>query len=240
MLVESILLIILPIFSYMMVKDIDISSREKGEGNYKKNLLLIKSWTRIEVLKDFKFYSLLPHTLACPFIITGVVINQSFIIESKGWGEYAIAQAFMFYSVLTVITLFFSGFIVDKFTSRKILPYLNLPMLLGLIILVFFDHPYSAFIFMGLLGISNGLTNVLMSSFWAEIYGVNYLGSIRALTGSLMVFSTALATSVFGFLIDLGFSIENIAVLCSMYIVVSLVIILIFWKLYNPILEKKT
>ena len=233
-------LIILPIFSYMMVKDIDISSREKGEGNYKKNLILIKSWTRIEVLKDFKFYSLLPHTLACPFIITGVVINQSFIIESKGWGEYAIAQAFMFYSVLTVITLFFSGFIVDKFTSRKILPYLNLPMLLGLIILVFFDHPYSAFIFMGLLGISNGLTNVLMSSFWAEIYGVNYLGSIRALTGSLMVFSTALATSVFGFLIDLGFSIENIAVLCSMYIVVSLVIILIFWKLYNPILEKKT
>jgi len=233
-------LIILPIFSYMMVKDIDISSREKGEGNYKKNLLLIKSWTRIEVLKDFKFYSLLPHTLACPFIITGVVINQSFIIESKGWGEYAIAQAFMFYSVLTVITLFFSGFIVDKFTSRKILPYLNLPMLLGLIVLVFFDHPYSAFIFMGLLGISNGLTNVLMSSFWAEIYGVNYLGSIRALTGSLMVFSTALATSVFGFLIDLGFSIENIAVLCSMYIVVSLVIILIFWKLYNPILEKKT
>ena len=233
-------LIILPIFSYMMVKDIDISSREKGEGNYKKNLILIKSWTRIEVLKDFKFYSLLPHTLACPFIITGVVINQSFIIESKGWGEYAIAQAFMFYSVLTVITLFFSGFIVDKFTSRKILPYLNLPMLLGLIILVFFDHPYSAFIFMGLLGISNGLTNVLMSSFWAEIYGVNYLGSIRALTGSLMVFSTALATAVFGFLIDLGFSIENIAVLCSMYIVVSLVIILIFWKLYNPILEKKT
>ena len=235
-----VVLIILPIFSYMTVKDINIFSREKGEENYKKNLLLIKSWKRTEVLKDFKFYSLLPQTLACPFIITGVVINQSFIIESKGWGEYAIAQAFMFYSILTVITLFFSGFIVDKFTSRKILPYLNLPMLLGLIVLVFFDHPYSAFIFMGLLGISNGLTNVLMSSFWAEIYGVNYLGSIRALTGSLMVFSTALATAVFGFLIDLGFSIENIAVLCSMYIVVSLAIILIFWKLYNPILEKKT
>jgi len=233
-------LIILPIFSYMMVKDIDISSREKGEGNYKKNLLLIKSWTRIEVLKDFKFYSLLPHTLACPFIITGVVINQSFIIESKGWGEYAIAQAFMFYSVLTVVTLFFSGFIVDKFTSRKILPYLNLPMLLGLIVLVFFDHPYSAFIFMGLFGISNGLTNVLMSSFWAEIYGVNYLGSIKALTGSLMVFSTALATATFGFMIDSGSSIEGISILCSVYIVISLAIILIFWNSYKPIVQKKT
>jgi hypothetical protein len=58
------------------------------------------------------------------------------------------------------------------------------------------------------MGISNGLTNVLMTSLWAEIYGVNYLGSIKALTGSLMVFSTALATVVFGTLIDLGNSIE--------------------------------
>ena len=62
------------------------------------------------------------------------------------------------------------------------------------------------------MGISNGLTNVLMDLHsWAEIYGVNYLGSIKALTGSLMVFSTALATAVFGILIDLGYSIENIA-----------------------------
>ena len=235
-----VVLIILPIFSYITIKDIDISSREKEEDNQKENLFLTKSWTRIEILKDFKFYSLLPHALACPFIITGVVINQSFIIESKGWGEYAIAQAFMFYSVFTVITLFFSGFIVDKFTSKKILPYLNLPMLLGLVILAFFNHPYSAFILMGLLGVSNGLTNVLLSSFWAEIYGVNYLGSIKALIGSLMVFSTALATVIFGFLIDSGFSIENIALLCSVYIVISLVIILIFWSSYKPIMQKKT
>ena len=233
-------LIILPIFSYMTVKDIDISSREKGKENYNKDLLLIKSWTRKEIIKDFKFYSLLPSTLACSFIITGIVINQSFIIESKGWGEYTIAQAFMFYSVLTVLTLLLSGFLVDKFTSRKVLPYVNIPMLIGLIVLIFFDHSYSAFLFMGLIGISNGLTNVLISSLWAEIYGVNHLGSIKALTGSLMVFSTALATATFGFMIDSGFSIENIAVLCSIYIAVSLVIILIFWKSYNPIMQKKT
>ena len=87
---------------------------------------------------------------------------------------------------------------------------------------------------------TNGITNVLLSSLWAEIYGVNFLGSIRALTGSLMVFSTALATAVFGYLIDLGYSIEAIAVLCSIYIGISLVIILIFWNLYKPIMQKKT
>jgi len=112
-------------------------------------------------------------------------------------------------------------------------------MLLGLLTLILFSHPYTAFIFMGLLGISNGLTNVLLSSLWAEIYGVNYLGSIKALTGSLMVFSTALATAVFGILIDLGYSIENIAVFCSIYIVISILIVIIFQKNYKPILQNK-
>ena len=85
---------------------------------------------------------------------------------------------------------------------------------------------------MGLMGISNGLTNVLMSSFWAEIYGVNYLGSIKALTGALMVFSTALATAVFGQLIDLGYSIENIAVFCLVYTAISILIVFIFRKTF--------
>jgi len=207
-----IILLLLPIFTYLTIKDINIFSREKEKGNHNNNnIALIKSWTRKEVIRDLKFYSVLPAMLASSFIITGIVINQTFIIESKDWGKFAIAKSFMIYSILTVITLFLSGYLVDKFTSRKIFPLLNVPLLLSVIILAIFDHPYSAFIFMGFMGISNGLTNVLISSFWAEIYGVNYLGSIKALTGSLMVFSTALATAVFGILIDLGYSIEYIA-----------------------------
>jgi len=236
-----IIILLLPIFVYLTIKEISIFSRENKNGdNVNKNIDTIKSWTRLEVLKDLKFYSILPAMLASAFIITGVVINQTFIIESKGWEKFAIAKSFMIYSILTVVTLFFSGFLVDKFTSRKIFPLLNVPLLLSLATLIFFDHPYSAFVFMGFMGISNGLTNVLMSSFWAEIYGVNHLGSIKALTGSLMVFSTALATAVFGILIDLGYSIENIAFLCSIYTAISIAIVIIFKKTYRPVLQNKT
>jgi len=235
------IILLLPIFIYLTVKEISIFSREnKNRNNDNKVINSIKSWTRREVLKDFKFYSILPAMLASSFIITGIVINQTFIIESKDWGKFAIAKSFMIYSILTVATLFFSGFLVDKFTSRKIFPLLNVPLLLSLIVLAIFDHPYSAFVFMGLMGISNGLTNVLMVSFWAEIYGVNYLGSIKALTGSLMVFSTALATAVFGILIDLGHSIENIAIFCSIYTTISIAIVVIFQKTYKPVLQNKT
>ncbi len=236
-----IIILLLPIFTYLTIKEINIFSREnKTENNVKKNIDTIKSWTRKEVLKDLKFYSILPAMLASSFIITGIVINQTFIIESKDWEKFAIAKSFMIYSTLTVVTLFFSGFLVDKFTSRKIFPLLNVPLLFSLIVLAIFDHPYTAFVFMGFMGISNGLTNVLMSSFWAEIYGVNYLGSIKALTGSLMVFSTALATAVFGILIDLGYSIENIATFCSIYTTISIVLVLIFQKTYKPFLQNKT
>jgi MFS family permease len=234
-----IIILLLPIFTYLTIKEISVFSREnKNRDNVNKNIDTIKSWTRREVLKDLKFYSILPAMLASSFIITGIVINQTFIIESKDWGKFAIAKSFMIYSILTVVTLFFSGFLVDKFTSRKIFPLLNVPLLFSLIVLAIFDHPYTAFVFMGFMGISNGLTNVLMSSFWAEIYGVNYLGSIKALTGSLMVFSTALATAVFGILIDLGYSIENIAIFCLIYTAISIVIVLIFQKAYKPILLK--
>jgi len=237
--ISIVILLILPIFLYSTIKDISISSREKENGNHKKNFTSIKSWTRKEVLVDLKFYTMLPAILAPSFVITGIVINQSFIIESKNWDQYALAKSFMFYSVLTVLTLFISGFLVDKFTSRKILPFLNIPMLLSLIILIFFDQTYSAFIFMGLLGITNGLSNILLSSLWAEIYGVYHLGSIKALTGSLMVFSTALATAIFGILIDLRYTIENIAILCSIYIVASIAIVFVFQNAYKPVLLKK-
>ena len=234
------ILLILPLFSFLTVKNISIYSRENENSNAKNKFSLVKSWTRKEVLKDLKFYTMLPALLAPAFIITGIVINQGFIVESKGWGVYAIAKAFMLYSLFTVLTLFLSGLLVDKFTSRRLLPFLNIPLLISLITLILFQNPYSAFIFMGLLRITNGLTNVLLSSLWAEIYGVNHLGSIKALTGSLMVFSTALATAILGLLIDLGYSIENIRLLCSIYTVISIVIVSIFQKTYKPVLQNKT
>tara|TARA_Y100000590_G_scaffold456620_1_gene607552 strand:+ start:533 stop:1762 length:1230 start_codon:yes stop_codon:yes gene_type:complete len=238
--ISIVILLILPLFSFFTVKNISIFSREKDNENNPNKFLLVKSWTRKEVLGDLKFYTMLPALLAPSFIITGIVINQGFIIDSKSWGDYAIAQAFMFYSTLTVLTLFLSGLLVDKFSSKKLLPFLNIPLLLSLIVLIVLKHPYSAFIFMGLLGITNGLTNVLLSSLWAEIYGVNHLGSIKALAGSMMVFSTALATVIFGVLIDFGYSIENIGVFCSIYTIISIALVTIFQKKYKPVLQNKT
>lgn len=240
-LISLIILIILPLTVFYTIKKLTLESREMSElNNVKKNLKFIKSWKRIEVLRDFKFYIISLNMLAMPWIVTGVFIYQSFISESKMWGPYIIPQSFMVYSVISIITLITSGFLVDKFTSRKLIPFMNIPLLFGLVILYFFDFKYSAYLFFGFMGISNGLANVLGSSTWAEIYGVRYLGGIRALTTAFMVFSTAFGTAIFGILIDLGFTIEFIALVSIIYISFSLLALLLIKNTVEPIILKKT
>ena len=227
-------LIILPIASFLLIKNLNLDSREDSNKDIKE--VEIKQWKRVEVIKDYRFYIISSNMLAMPWIFTGFAVFQSFIQTSKGWGPYVIAQSFMSYSIFSVLTLFLSGFLIDKFTSRKLLIYMNIPLLLSVIVLFFFDTPITAFIFLGLVGISNGFANILGSSTWAELYGVKYLGSIKALTTALMVFATAFGTALFGYLIDIGFSVGDIAVVSGSYIFISLILLFLVRKKLNPVI----
>ena len=231
--IALLIIILLPIIIFKCIQTIKLDSREEDLSGNKKDQ--IKQWTRLEVIKDYKFYIVSLNMLAGPWIITGIFIYQSFISEAKGWNIFAIPKAFMFYSITSILSLILSGFLVDKFTSRKLIPIVNIPLLLSMLTLIFLEYDLSAFIFLGLIGITNGLANVLGSSTWAEIYGVKFIGSIKALTTALMVFSTAFGTALFGVLIDRGFSIEGIALIGATYIVVSLILLLIFRKKLEPV-----
>ena len=227
-------LIILPIASFLLIKNLNLDSREANDENIKH--VEIKQWRRRDVLKDYRFYIISSNMLAMPWIFTGFAVFQSFVQTSKGWGPYVIAQSFMSYSIFSVLTLFLSGFLIDKFTSRKLLIYMNIPLLLSVIVLFLFDTPITAFLFLGLVGISNGFANILGSSTWAELYGVKYLGSIKALTTALMVFATAFGTALFGYLIDIGFTVGDIAIVSGTYIFISLILLFMVRKKLNPVI----
>jgi len=231
--ISIIVILILPLIINFTIKKINFESREVDLE--KKLKTKIKSWKRTEVLKDFRFYIISSNMLAMPWIFTGMAVYQSFISDSKLWETYTIPKAFMVYSTASIITLFLSGFLVDKFTSRKLIPIMNIPLLLAMVVLFYSKQEISAYFFLGLIGISNGFGNILGSSTWAEIYGVKYIGSIKALTTAFMVFSTALGTAVFGVLIDNDFTIENIAFICGSYIVLSISILMLFRKTLEPV-----
>ena len=232
--ISFLILITLPIVSYLLIKDLKLDSREVSKENKTDNKM-IKQWTRSEVVKDFRFYVIALNMLGMPSIATGVFIYQSFILTSKNWGPFIFAQSFMVYSILSVITLSISGFLIDKFTSRKLLIYMNIPLLLAVVVLVFFNNPLSSFFLLGLIGISNGFANILGSSTWAELYGVKYLGGIKAVTTAMMVFATATGAATFGILVDAGYSIEFIGLISGIYITFSLILLIFFRKRMEPI-----
>ena len=230
--ISILVIIVLPVVSYLLVKDVKLDTREKS--NSSNSTKEIRQWTRIEVLKDYRFYIISMTMLAMPWIATGSFVYQSFITTSKEWGPYIIAQSFMVYSIFSVITLFIAGFLIDKFSSRRLLIYMNIPLFLATIVLFYFNSQISSFLFFGMIGITNGLANVLGSSTWAEIYGVKYIGSIKALTTALMVFATAFGTALFGILIDYGFSIEQIAIVSGVYILSSIILLYMINNKLNP------
>jgi predicted MFS family arabinose efflux permease len=231
--IALLIILILPFVILNTIKSINLDSREiDNSPNLKK--VKIKNWRRRDVIKDYRFYIVSLNMLAMPWMATGIFVYQSFITDSKMWDVYTIPKAFMVYSITSIITLFSSGYLVDKFTSRKLIPIMNVPLLIAMIVLFKNQHEIYAYVFLGLVGVSNGFGNILGSSTWAEIYGVKYIGSIKALTTAFMVFATAFGTAVFGVLIDKGFTIENIAFICGVYIVMSLTLLILFRKTLEP------
>ncbi len=232
--IAILVILFLPFVILNTIKSIQLDSREESKNN-DNNKIKIKSWRRRDVIKDYRFYIVSLNMLAMPWIATGVFVYQSFISDSKMWDTYTIPKAFMVYSITSIITLFISGFLVDKFTGRKLILFMNIPLLFAMLTLFQFNNEIFAYVFLGLIGVSNGLANILGSSTWAEIYGVKYIGSIKALTTAFMVFSTAFGTAVFGLLIDNGFTIENIASTGAIYILISLFLLVLIRKKVEPI-----
>ena len=76
--ISLVIILFLPIISFLTIKNVTLTSREEEKVNLKENN--IKSWTRKDVLYDPKFYLISLVMLALPAINTGVFVYQSFIL----------------------------------------------------------------------------------------------------------------------------------------------------------------
>jgi MFS family permease len=170
-----------------------------------------------EALRDPGLWLRLPTLFAPAFITTGFIFHQVHVAETKGWSLTLMAASFTMYAAASVVVLIASGPLVDRVSARRLVPVYLLPLALGAVALVASDAPVMAPVFLGLLGVSTGISFVVSGALWAELYGVTHLGAIRAFGHTVMVFSSGLAPAAMGLLIDLGTSVETIAVASAAY-----------------------
>ncbi|EMH79939.1 nitrate/nitrite transporter [alpha proteobacterium HIMB114] len=223
---------VMPLILYLL-RDFKDNSEEPDQLKVNLN---IKNWTRGEVLKDIKFYFLLPAVLCPPFLITGIFINQTFLFESSGWGISYIAPSFTAYAIFTLISLQVSGYLIDRFSAIKVLPFYLLPMITGFVISYLFQFSLSPVLFFIFIAITNGTANVLITSTWSEMYGTKHLGAIRSVTVALMVFSTSLSPILFGYLIDDGLNAQNIFLFMVLYAIFANLLFCLKIKSYKPVI----
>lgn len=182
------------------------------------------SWTRGDVLRDIRFYMLLPGILAPPFLITGVLFHQVHLVKTKGWLLADFAACYPFYAVCSITTALVCGWFVDRFGTARLLPIYLWPMACGLVLMALTDTLVSAALFMALTGATAGGASIVLGALWAELYGTDHLGSIRALSVAFLVLSTAISPALMGQLLDAGIRLEIQFMAMAAYVAVCSII----------------
>ncbi len=184
-------------------------------------------WSRSQLLRDPRFYVLLPAILASSFIITGFFFHQVHLVEVKGWTMTWFAATFVAFAAAQIVAALVTGVLVDRYGAVSLIRFDLLPVMAGLIVLAAFDGPWVAVVFMVLMGLTSGAAGVIHSAVWAEVYGVAHLGAIKALAASLMVLASALSPPIMGWTIDADITMDTIAVACTIYSAVAVFLLFV-------------
>jgi predicted MFS family arabinose efflux permease len=177
-----------------------------------------RQWTRGEMLRDPRFYLLLPGLLAPPCLMTGFIFHHAHLADAKGWSEAWLAGCLVALAIASAVMSMVAGPLTDRWTARRAARVYLVPLGLAMLTLALLRAPAGAAVYLALAGVTAGAAAPVSGSLWADLYGVVHLGSIRAVTSAAMVGSTALGSWVVGVMIDAGLSMEAIAWIALAYV----------------------
>ena len=126
----------------------------------------------------------------------------------KGWEINQFAMLVPVYTVVSIISTFIAGSLIDKFGVRRLVPFYLIPGMLGFLIGSFLKDPIASSLTFALLGMTTGLSNSFSGTFWPEFFGTKHLGDVRAIATSSMVIASALGPLFSGFFLDLNISLS--------------------------------
>ena len=77
---------------------------------------------------------------------------------------------------------------------------------------------------MSLYGLNLGISAPFIGSLWAELFGLESLGTVKALFHAISVLASALSPVIFGYIIDWGFGIVMISIISLSMIVIATIL----------------
>ncbi|MDP6969671.1 MAG: MFS transporter [Gammaproteobacteria bacterium] len=167
------------------------------------------SWQRREVLLDYRFYLLVPGLSAISMISTAMFFHHLNLADEKGWSHTFLTGNYLLYSLVAISVAIITGQLVDRFSARTLMPYTLLPLAMALSIINLIDDYWVIWPYFILLGVGNGFAQTTQAALWPECYGVRYLGAIKSVFWTLVVFASALGPVWLGLMMDKGFLLQE-------------------------------
>ncbi|MGB5706633.1 MAG: MFS transporter [Arenicellales bacterium] len=192
--------------------DLDAVAAESSEAGR-------RHWTRAEVLRDLKFYLILPGLLSQPLMFTGFFFHQVHLVQTKGWSLSMWGGLFVVYALVSVGSNLVCGVIIDRFSASRILPAMSIPLAIALTMLSVSSAESAALGFMVFTGITVGMSQSLSTPLFVELYGSRHIGSIKSFSTAIMVLSTAVSPVILGWFFDIGVALETLTAVSAVYIV---------------------
>ncbi|MFT6168267.1 MAG: MFS family permease [Celeribacter sp.] len=178
-------------------------------------------WTRNQMMRHWLFWLCIPLIVGPPAWITAFFFQQVPLVEAKGWALLDFVALFPILTFGSLVTNVATGAAVDKWGAGRLLPYMIVPFAISFLIIASTGSLLSTGIAMVFLGIGMGAQGTLVGAFWAEHYGTQYIGSIKAAGLAATVLGSAIGPAVSGSLLDTGITLEAQFLTYAVYFVVS-------------------
>ncbi|WP_435667802.1 MFS transporter [Maritalea sp.] len=206
------IVIMLPLI-FFLLRDPPDGKRAKARGDINPdasegNALTGGQWTRGKVLKDPLFYALVFGAMTLPGLITLYFFHQAHLVDVKGWSVTTYTAWFPIMSVTGVSVSILTGFLVDRFSAYRLLPFMYLPVGIACLIMANLNAEWAIPLFLLVLAMGSGMAPAVFGALWAEMYGTTHIGAVRSLAIAVMVFASAAGPGIAGGFIDLGINLE--------------------------------
>lgn len=169
-----------------------------------------KKVSQWQILKDRRFYIIAPNIFTISFLITTLFFYHLPIADFKGWSSSWMAGSLMVFALSGSISGLIAGPLVDKHSAKRMFPFYFIPFLVGMIILYYWQSKWAAPSYLLFAGMSVGFGNTIKNAIQAEFFGTASIGAVRSLFTPIMVVSTAAGPTIFGFILDAGYTFETL------------------------------
>jgi MFS transporter, OFA family, oxalate/formate antiporter len=194
-------LLFFAVFAFIFYRDNPEESGLKTDGKFigakKEKPIERKQFTLQEAQKTWPFWVFTFALAFYSFFGTGFTFNIESIFETFGYDKTEGIKILIPISIVSIAVSLISNFISDFVRLQYLLFVLVLGQLLSTVGIVLLESSVGYYLTIAGFGIMGGMFVVLVSVTWPRFYGRKHLGAISGLSGSILVFSSAIGPYFF-------------------------------------------